>query len=115
MADDSGLTGDSGWSSDSGGSSSSSSSSGGGDSRWKKALRAGGRSLNQSGQSTLESVREQAAANVSRGDSYKRGGRVKRTGLAKVHRGERVIPKSKVKRVEKMMRSKKMRMKSGRG
>jgi hypothetical protein len=43
---------------------------------------------------------------------YKRGGKVRKTGPAIVHRGERVIPKSKVKRVEKMMRSKNMRMKA---
>ncbi len=32
---------------------------------------------------------------------YKRGGMVKRTGLAKVHRGERVLTKSQVKRMHK--------------
>jgi hypothetical protein len=30
--------------------------------------------------------------------SYKKGGKVRRTGLAFVHKGERVVPKSKVKR-----------------
>jgi hypothetical protein len=36
--------------------------------------------------------------------SYKKGGRVKATGLAKLHKGERVVPKNKVKSVEKAMR-----------
>ncbi len=31
--------------------------------------------------------------------SYKKGGRVKRTGLALLHKGEHVIPKNKVKKV----------------
>ncbi len=36
--------------------------------------------------------------------SYKKGGMVRRTGLARVHKGERVIPKSKVAKVSKMMK-----------
>lgn len=36
--------------------------------------------------------------------SYQKGGMVKRTGLAKLHAGEKVIPKHNVKRVEKAMR-----------
>lgn len=35
------------------------------------------------------------------GDSYKRGGKVKRTGLAKVHRGERVLTAKQAKRYRK--------------
>ena len=31
-------------------------------------------------------------------DSYKKGGRVKKTGLAKLHKGERVLTKSQAKR-----------------
>lgn len=47
---------------------------------------------------------KQIGANIP---SYKKGGKVRRTGLARVHKGERVIPKSKVKRVEKLMKMKK--------
>ena len=36
--------------------------------------------------------------------SYKKGGKVHKTGLARLHKGERVIPKSKVHKVEKLMR-----------
>ena len=36
--------------------------------------------------------------------SYKKGGKVHKTGLARLHKGERVIPKSKVHKVEKAMR-----------
>lgn len=36
--------------------------------------------------------------------SYKKGGRVKKTGLAKLHKGERVIPRNKVRMVEKAVR-----------
>ena len=31
-------------------------------------------------------------------DSYKRGGKVRKTGLAKVHKGERVLAKAQAKR-----------------
>jgi hypothetical protein len=31
-------------------------------------------------------------------DSYKRGGKVRKTGLAKVHKGERVLTKAQAKR-----------------
>lgn len=36
--------------------------------------------------------------------SYKKGGRVRKTGLALLHKGEKVIPKKNVKRVEKAVR-----------
>ena len=36
--------------------------------------------------------------------SYKKGGKIHKTGLARLHKGERVIPKSKVHKVEKAMR-----------
>jgi hypothetical protein len=35
--------------------------------------------------------------------SYKKGGKIRRTGLAMVHKGERMIPKTKVAKVEKAM------------
>lgn len=79
----------------------------------KKALRAGGSSLSESGQRMIDSSRSEAASNIH-AVSYKRGGKVRKTGRANLHRGERVIPKSKVKRVEKMMRKGKMRMKASR-
>jgi hypothetical protein len=36
--------------------------------------------------------------------SYKKGGIVKKTGLANLHKGERVVPKKDVKRTEKTMK-----------
>lgn len=36
--------------------------------------------------------------NLETGEEFKKGGFVKRTGLAKVHRGEYVVPKSKIKK-----------------
>jgi hypothetical protein len=38
--------------------------------------------------------------------SYKKGGIIKATGLARVHKGERMIPKAKVAKVEKLMKMK---------
>lgn len=36
--------------------------------------------------------------------SYKKGGRVKRTGLARLHKDEYVVPKRKVKRMKRAMK-----------
>ena len=81
------------------------------DSRWKKAAKAVGRSMSSAGQSMMEDSRNEAASSVH-AVAYKRGGKVRKTGPAIVHRGERVIPAGKVKRVEKMMKRSKMRMKA---
>lgn len=43
--------------------------------------------------------------------AYKKGGKVRKTGLALVHKGERVIPKNKVAKADKAM--KKMQTKKG--
>jgi len=34
------------------------------------------------------------------GDSFKKGGKVKRTGMAKVHRGERILTKAQAKKYQ---------------
>ena len=39
-------------------------------------------------------------------DSYKKGGMVKKTGLAYLHKGEMVVPKKDVNKVKKAMKSK---------
>lgn len=87
-----------------------------GNSRFKNsktagALRSAGSSLSASGQKMMQDSRDEAAAHVGP-VQYRKGGKVRKTGPAIVHRGERVIPKSKVKRVEKMMKRNKMRMKA---
>ena len=38
--------------------------------------------------------------------SYKRGGTVRKTGLARLHKGELVVPRKSVGRVKKMMKRK---------
>lgn len=83
------------------------------DSRLKKGLQSGGRSVSESGQSMIDGARDEAASSI-RPVQYKRGGKVRKTGRAIVHKGERVIPRGKVKRVERMMKRSGMRMKSGR-
>ena len=83
--------------------SSSSSSS----SNWKSRLKAAGQSLQESGRDESDSAASDRITPVS----YKRGGKTRKTGMALLHKGERVIPRGKVKKVEKMMRKKKMRMK----
>ena len=71
-------------------------------------LKAAGKSLLSSGQSELDRAASERIVPVQ----YRKGGKVRKTGPAIVHRGERVVPKGKVKRVEKMMRKAKMRMKA---
>ena len=78
------------------------------DSKTAGALRSAGSSLSSSGQDEMD----RASSMSITPSQYKRGGKVRKTGGAIVHKGERVIPKGKVKRVEKMMRKKKMRMKA---
>lgn len=73
------------------------------DARLKKGLEAGGRSLSDSGQSMIDSSRDEAASSV-RPVQYKRGGKVRNTGVALLHRKERVIPASKRKKVERLMK-----------
>ena len=77
-------------------------------SRWKKGLQAGGRSLQSWGQGEMDRVASSSISPVT----YHRGGKVRKGGKARLLKGERVIPKGKVKRVEKMMRRAKMRMKA---
>lgn len=83
-------------------------------SRGKRALGAAGSSLSSSGQSMIDGSRDEAASSVH-AVSYRKGGKIRKTGVKNLHRGERVIPKSKVKRVDNMMRKAKMRKRSGRG
>lgn len=73
------------------------------------ALKAAGRSLMQSGQSAISQSRDEAAQRASETPSYRKGGMVKKTGLARLHRGEYVVPRNKVKRMKKAMRMKKTR------
>jgi len=82
-------------------------------SRWKDSKTAGG--MRSAGASMVKSGQEElgrAASERITPVQYGRGGKVRKTGGAVVHKGERVIPKGKVKRVEKMMRKAKMRMKA---
>jgi hypothetical protein len=81
------------------------------DSKTAGALSAAGSSLSSSGSQMTDDARYEEASRIGP-VAYKRGGKVRKTGPAIVHRGERVIPKKKVKRVEKMMRKAKMRMKA---
>lgn len=74
----------------------------------RAGLKSAGSRLSQTGSDMLDRAASERIAPVA----YKRGGKVRKTGGAVVHKGERVIPKGKVKRVEKMMRKAKMRMKA---
>jgi hypothetical protein len=59
----------------------------------------------------MDDSRSEASSSIH-AVQYRKGGKVRKTGPAIVHRGERVIPAGKVKRVEKMMKRSKMRMKA---
>jgi SLT domain-containing protein len=75
---------------------------------WQGGLRAAGKSLQKLGDRQLEDASNRRITPVA----YKRGGKVRKTGIAMLHKAERVIPRGKAKRVEKMMRKAKMRMKA---
>jgi hypothetical protein len=82
------------------------------DTRLGKGLAAGGKSLSQSGQDMISGARDQAAANANRQTtvplpSYRKGGRVKKTGPAKLHRGEVVVPKKKAREAKKLLKKRK--------
>ena len=79
------------------------------DSKTAKGLRAGGKAASSAGNQMMSDSRNEAASNVH-AVQYRKGGKVRRTGPAIVHRGERVIPRSKVKKVDRMMKRKKMRL-----
>ena len=81
--------------------------------RWSQSgagrtLSAAGSSLSSSGSQMIDDSRYEAASRIGP-VSYKKGGRVKRTGLAKLHRGELVVPRKKVKRVKRAMKRMKAR------
>ena len=80
------------------------------DTRTAKGLGAAGSSLSQSGKDESDRAASDRVSPTAYG--FKRGGKVRKTGPAVVHRGERVIPRGKVKRVEKLMRKNKIRMKA---
>lgn len=77
-------------------------------SRWKdssaaSATRTAGSGLADAGRKMLSDSASDSARSIG-AVSYKKGGRVKRTGLARLHRGEYVVPRGKVKRMKKAMR-----------
>lgn len=78
------------------------------DSRTAGSLRSAGKSLSSSGKSSMSDAADDRITPVQ----YKHGGRVKKTGPAILHKNERVIPASKRKKVERMMKHDKMRMKT---
>lgn len=82
-------------------------------SRWKKAAQAAGRRLSASGDDMMSRAASDADSRIGP-VQYKRGGKVRKTGPAILHRGERVIPAGKRKKVERMMKRSKMRMKASR-
>jgi hypothetical protein len=94
---------------DSGGSSSSSSSSGSrSSSGWKKSraasgVRAAGQSLSASGNQMMSDSRDDAASRIG-AVSYRKGGKTRKDGVANLHKNERVIPASKRKKVERLMK-----------
>lgn len=81
------------------------------DSKGASALSKAGSGMQAAGQSMMDRSAEEAASRVGP-VQYRKGGKVRKTGPAIVHRGERVIPRGKVKRVERLMKRNKMRMKA---
>lgn len=83
-------------------------------SRAKRALSGAGASLSSSGQSMIDSSRDEAASNIH-AVSYRKGGKTRKDGLANLHKNERVIPSNKRKKVERMMKREKMSLTNRKG
>lgn len=80
---------------------------------WAAAARIAGKSIAAAGRSFTESAGKYADhIHPVDMNEYRHGGKVRKTGISKVHKNERIIPRSKVKRVEKLMKRNKVRMKS---
>lgn len=62
------------------------------------------RDYNDSFPSRSDPIAGPSTPPVGKIPSYKKGGKIRKTGIAFVHKGERMIPKAKVKSVEKAMR-----------
>jgi hypothetical protein len=72
-------------------------------SRWKSAAKAAGSELSSYGTEMMNESRSDSASRIGP-VSYKKGGRVKKTGLARLHKGEVVVPRNKVRKYKKAMR-----------
>jgi hypothetical protein len=75
------------------------------DAKQKAAFKAAGRTMTSEGDSLMSGSRSEAASHIGP-VSYKRGGRVKKTGLARLHKNELVVPAKKRKKVQRMMKRK---------
>lgn len=74
----------------------------------KSGLRAAGAGMAAQGTSMIQGVRDEAMSDMNRQNpvpSYRKGGRVKKTGLAKVHRGEYVLTAKKARKYRNKNRS----------
>lgn len=75
----------------------------------KDKTRAIGDSLKSMGD--RETDRANSIGSSIRPVQYRKGGKVRKTGLARLHKNERVIPAGKRKKVERLMKRNKIRMK----
>lgn len=79
------------------------------DRSYKNGLKGAGASLSQSGSDQISAARDQAAANSNRQTPmYHKGGTVRKTGTARLLKGEYVVPRGKVKRVRRLMKTRGM-------
>ena len=69
---------------------------------WVSTLKEGARML--TGKKLGRAINDRAIAAVGAVPAFKKGGKVKRTGLAKVHKGEVVLSAPKVKMLRKLLK-----------
>lgn len=85
----------------------------------KSGIEAFGRSMQEQGQEMLRSSQEASARasdrsadpglserQMAKPESYRRGGKVRKGGLARVHKGEVVLTKGRAKKLRKKLRGK---------
>lgn len=71
---------------------------------WKAGAKAAGQSLSQMGQSDIREAAAELAYKDPGVRSYRHGGKVRKTGIGKLHRGEVVIPAKTVRKVKKALK-----------
>lgn len=79
----------------------------------KAGLRGVGSSLSSTGQGLSDRASAETSSSIH-AVQYRKGGKVRKTGMAKVHKNERVIPAGKRKKVERLMKRSGIKMRAGR-
>lgn len=79
--------------------------------RLSKGMGAAGKGLQETGRDMMDNAQQSGG---QRPVAYKRGGKIRRTGTILAHKGERMIPQGKRRKVERLMKREGMSMRARR-